>query len=129
MLIFSVLFCYQLFVEFLFLSWLVENNRCCNLKSTKQNSSSLEQRIRRSDGLKRDGVLLLSPGPELSCVLPLLHPERPSLPEPKLLPGQLSHAALGVHGGKVRCLSMAFESVSCSCLHVLCWSRAFAVLC
>lgn len=55
---------------------------------------------------------LLRAGKKLSSVLPLLHPECHSLPEPNLLPGQLSHGAVGIHGGKVRWLSMAFESVS-----------------
>lgn len=55
---------------------------------------------------------LFSSGNKLSTVLPLLHPECHSLPEPNLLPGQLSHGAVGMHGGKVRWLSMAFESVS-----------------
>lgn len=58
--------------------------------------------------------LFVSSGNKLSSVLPLLHPECHSLPEPNLLPGQLSHGAVGIHGGKVRWLSMAFESVSCS---------------
>lgn len=56
--------------------------------------------------------LLFPPGNKLSSILPLLHPECHSLPEPNLLPGQLSHGAVGMHGGKVRWLSMAFESVS-----------------
>lgn len=56
--------------------------------------------------------LLLPAGNKLSSLLPLLHPECHSLPEPNLLPGQLSHGAVGMHGGKVRWLSMAFESVS-----------------
>ena len=59
-----------------------------------------------------DSVLLSIPGNKLSSILPLLHPECHSLPEPNLLPGQLSHGAVGMHGGKVRWLSMAFESVS-----------------
>lgn len=56
--------------------------------------------------------LMFSSGNKLSSILPLLHPECHSLPEPNLLPGQLSHGAVGMHGGKVRWLSMAFESVS-----------------
>lgn len=56
--------------------------------------------------------LLFPSGNKLSSVLPLLHPECHSLPEPNLLPGQLSHGAVGMHGGKVIWLSMAFESVS-----------------
>lgn len=56
--------------------------------------------------------LLFFSGNKLSSILPLLHPECHSLPEPNLLPGQLSHGAVGMHGGKVRWLSMAFESVS-----------------
>lgn len=58
------------------------------------------------------------PGNKLSSILPLLHPECHSLPEPNLLPGQLSHGAVGMHGGKVRWLSMAFESVSPSPLYL-----------
>lgn len=78
---------------------------------------------------KCDSFPLHSPGKKLSSVLPLLHPECRSLPEPNLLPGQFSHGAVGIRGGKVRWLSMAFESVSCFSLHFLCSSNAFAVLC
>ena len=52
------------------------------------------------------------PGNKLSSILPLLHPECQALPEPNLLPGQLSHGAVGMRHGKVLWLSMAFESVS-----------------
>uniref|UniRef100_A0A3B3WWQ4 SSD domain-containing protein n=1 Tax=Poecilia mexicana TaxID=48701 RepID=A0A3B3WWQ4_9TELE len=62
--------------------------------------------------VKPGGAQCLPSGNKLSSVLPLLHPECHSLPEPNLLPGQLSHGAVGMHGGKVRWLSMAFESVS-----------------
>lgn len=55
----------------------------------------------------------LSPGNKLSSILPLLHPDCHSLPEPNLLPGQLSHGAVGMIGGKVCWISMAFESVRC----------------
>ncbi|KAL0186342.1 hypothetical protein M9458_018012, partial [Cirrhinus mrigala] len=48
----------------------------------------------------------------LTSILPLLHPECHSLPEPNLLPGQLSHGAVGMQGGRVHWISMAFESVS-----------------
>ncbi|XP_010792451.1 patched domain-containing protein 2 [Notothenia coriiceps] len=64
------------------------------------------------------GVFMEKPHPlythsnKLSSVLPLLHPECLSLPQPNLLPGQLSHGAVGLHGGKVRWLSMAFESTT-----------------
>lgn len=73
---------------------------------------------------------LFSSGNKLSSVLPLLHPECHSLPEPNLLPGQLSHGAVGMHGGKVRWLSMAFESVSRSqlSLHHICTSLSVAVI-
>uniref|UniRef100_A0A674F741 Dispatched RND transporter family member 3 n=1 Tax=Salmo trutta TaxID=8032 RepID=A0A674F741_SALTR len=54
----------------------------------------------------------LPSGNKLSSILPLLHPDCHSLPEPKLLPGQLSHGAVGTHGGRVRWLSMAFESTT-----------------
>lgn len=42
----------------------------------------------------------------------MLHPECKNIPEPNLLPGQLSHGAVGVKDGKVQWISMAFESVS-----------------
>ncbi|KAE8292345.1 Protein dispatched-like protein 3 [Larimichthys crocea] len=58
------------------------------------------------------GAQCLPSGNKLSSILPLLHPECHSLPEPNLLPGQLSHGAVGMHGGKVRWLSMAFESTT-----------------
>ncbi|XP_056888165.1 protein dispatched homolog 3 isoform X3 [Takifugu flavidus] len=62
--------------------------------------------------VKPGGAQCLPSGKKLSSVLPLLHPECRSLPEPNLLPGQLSHGAVGIHGGKVRWLSMAFESTT-----------------
>ncbi|KAL3063332.1 hypothetical protein OYC64_002992 [Pagothenia borchgrevinki] len=62
--------------------------------------------------VKPGGAQCLPSGNKLSSVLPLLHPECLSLPQPNLLPGQLSHGAVGLHGGKVRWLSMAFESTT-----------------
>ncbi|KAM9858648.1 protein dispatched homolog 3 [Aulostomus maculatus] len=62
--------------------------------------------------VKPGGAQCLPSGNKLSSILPLLHPECRSLPEPNLLPGQLSHGAVGMHGGKVRWLSMAFESTT-----------------
>ncbi|XP_058493057.1 protein dispatched homolog 3 isoform X2 [Solea solea] len=62
--------------------------------------------------VKRGGAQCLPSGHKLSSILPLLHPECHSLPEPNLLPGQLSHGAVGMIGGKVRWLSMAFESTT-----------------
>ncbi|KAM6930648.1 protein dispatched homolog 3 [Xenentodon cancila] len=62
--------------------------------------------------VKPGGAQCLPSGNKLSSVLPRLHPECQSLPEPNLLPGQLSHGAVGIHGGKVRWLSMAFESTT-----------------
>ncbi|XP_056274431.1 protein dispatched homolog 3 [Pseudoliparis swirei] len=62
--------------------------------------------------VKPGGAQCLPSGDKLSSVLPLLHPECRSLPEPNLLPGQLSHGAVGMHGGKIRWLSMAFESTT-----------------
>lgn len=68
------------------------------------------------------GRALRGPGPDLSAPLPagystssflqMLHPECRELPEPNLLPGQLSHGAVGVKEGRVQWISMAFESVS-----------------
>ncbi|KAM9810287.1 protein dispatched homolog 3 [Neosynchiropus ocellatus] len=62
--------------------------------------------------VKPGGAQCLPSGNKLSSMLPLLHPECHSLPVPNLLPGQLSHGAVGTHGGKVRWLSMAFESTT-----------------
>ncbi|KAM8885425.1 protein dispatched homolog 3 [Spinachia spinachia] len=62
--------------------------------------------------VKPGGAQCLPSGNKLSSVLPLLHPECHALPEPNLLPGQLSHGAVGMRGGKVRWLSMAFESTT-----------------
>lgn len=62
--------------------------------------------------VKPGGAQCLPSGNKLSSILPLLHPECHSLPEPNLLPGQLSHGAVGMHGGKVCWLSMAFESTT-----------------
>ncbi|XP_030918206.1 protein dispatched homolog 3 isoform X1 [Geospiza fortis] len=42
----------------------------------------------------------------------MLHPECKNIPEPNLLPGQLSHGAVGVKDGKVQWISMAFESTT-----------------
>ncbi|XP_037114469.1 LOW QUALITY PROTEIN: protein dispatched homolog 3 [Syngnathus acus] len=62
--------------------------------------------------VKPGGAQCLPSGNKLSSVLPLLHPDCHALPEPNLLPGQLSHGAVGTHAGKVRWLSMAFESTT-----------------
>ncbi|XP_077378985.1 protein dispatched homolog 3 isoform X1 [Festucalex cinctus] len=62
--------------------------------------------------VKPGGAQCLPSGNKLSSVLPLLHPDCRALPEPNLLPGQLSHGAVGTRGGKVRWLSMAFESTT-----------------
>ncbi|XP_019741111.1 protein dispatched homolog 3 [Hippocampus comes] len=62
--------------------------------------------------VKPGGAQCLPSGHKLSSVLPLLHPECHALPEPNLLPDQLSHGAVGTHAGKVRWLSMAFESTT-----------------
>lgn len=57
-------------------------------------------------------VPLLPTGYSISSFLQMLHPECKELPEPNLLPGQLSHGAVGVKEGRVQWISMAFESVS-----------------
>ncbi|EPY87639.1 hypothetical protein CB1_000232003 [Camelus ferus] len=49
----------------------------------------------------------------ISSFLQMLHPECKELPEPHLLPGQLSHGAVGVKDGRVQWISMAFESGAC----------------
>lgn len=60
--------------------------------------------------------LLLLTGYSISSFLQMLHPECKELPEPNLLPGQLSHGAVGVKEGRVQWISMAFESVSLEAL-------------
>ncbi|MBN3322038.1 DISP3 protein, partial [Atractosteus spatula] len=62
--------------------------------------------------VKPGGAQCLPSGSGLSSLLPLLHPECQSLPQPSLLPGQLSHGALGLQDGAVRWVSMAFESTT-----------------
>lgn len=61
-------------------------------------------------------LLLLPTGYSISSFLQMLHPECKELPEPNLLPGQLSHGAVGVKEGRVQWISMAFESVSLGAL-------------
>ncbi|KAG9354736.1 hypothetical protein JZ751_001449 [Albula glossodonta] len=55
--------------------------------------------------VKPGGAQCLPSGNSLSKLLPLLHPECQSLPQPNLLPGQLSHGAVGMQG--VICLVVA----------------------
>ncbi|XP_042564100.1 protein dispatched homolog 3 [Clupea harengus] len=62
--------------------------------------------------VKPGGAQCLPAGNSLSTILPLMHPECHSLPEPNLLPGQLSHGAIGMQGGTVHWISMAFESTT-----------------
>lgn len=64
-------------------------------------------------------LLLLPTGYSISSFLQMLHPECKELPEPNLLPGQLSHGAVGVKEGRVQWISMAFESVSLGALSSL----------
>ncbi len=85
---------------------------------------------------KCDFTSCFSPaGNSLTSILPLLHPECHSLPEPNLLPGQLSHGAVGMQGGRVHWISMAFESVSSivrtkvSLSHMKYFYGAFFTLC
>ncbi|XP_026549698.1 protein dispatched homolog 3-like, partial [Notechis scutatus] len=60
--------------------------------------------------VKPGGAQCLPSGYSVSSVLQMLHPECKNLPEPNLLPGQLSHGTVGVKDGKVQWISMAFES-------------------
>ncbi|XP_022526845.2 protein dispatched homolog 3 [Astyanax mexicanus] len=62
--------------------------------------------------VKPGGAQCLPSGNSLSSILPVLHPDCHSLPEPNLLPGQLSHGAVGMQGGRVHWISMAFESTT-----------------
>ncbi|KAA0713652.1 Protein dispatched -like protein 3 [Triplophysa tibetana] len=62
--------------------------------------------------VKPGGAQCLPSGNSLTSILPLLHPDCLSLPEPNLLPGQLSHGAVGMQGGRVHWISMAFESTT-----------------
>lgn len=62
--------------------------------------------------VKPGGAQCLPSGYSISSFLQMLHPECKNIPEPNLLPGQLSHGAVGVKDGKVQWISMAFESTT-----------------
>ncbi|PKU32896.1 patched domain-containing protein 2 [Limosa lapponica baueri] len=62
--------------------------------------------------VKPGGAQCLPSGYSISAFLQMLHPECKNIPEPNLLPGQLSHGAVGVKDGKVQWISMAFESTT-----------------
>ncbi|XP_032903904.1 protein dispatched homolog 3 [Amblyraja radiata] len=62
--------------------------------------------------VKPGGAQCLPSGYSVSTFLQMLHPECKSIPEPNLLPGQLSHGAVGVRDGRVQWISMAFESTT-----------------
>ncbi|XP_055438295.1 protein dispatched homolog 3 [Bubalus kerabau] len=65
-----------------------------------------------SELVKPGGAQCLPSGYSISSFLHMLHPECKELPEPHLLPGQLSHGAVGVKDGRVQWISMAFESTT-----------------
>ncbi|EHH49537.1 hypothetical protein EGM_00213 [Macaca fascicularis] len=65
-----------------------------------------------SELVKPGGAQCLPSGYSISSFLQMLHPECKELPEPNLLPGQLSHGAVGVREGRVQWISMAFESTT-----------------
>ncbi|XP_069097341.1 protein dispatched homolog 3 [Pleurodeles waltl] len=65
-----------------------------------------------SELVKPGGAQCLPSGYSISSFLKMLHPECKDVPEPNLLPGQLSHGAVGVKDGKVQWMSMAFESTT-----------------
>ncbi|KAM5270381.1 protein dispatched homolog 3 isoform 2-T3 [Hipposideros larvatus] len=65
-----------------------------------------------SELVKPGGAQCLPSGYSISSFLQMLHPECKALPEPNLLPGQLSHGAVGVKEGRVQWISMAFESTT-----------------
>ncbi|XP_057396455.1 protein dispatched homolog 3 isoform X2 [Balaenoptera acutorostrata] len=65
-----------------------------------------------SELVKPGGAQCLPSGYSISSFLQMLHPECKELPEPHLLPGQLSHGAVGVKDGRVQWISMAFESTT-----------------
>uniref|UniRef100_A0A8U8BUV8 Uncharacterized protein n=1 Tax=Geospiza parvula TaxID=87175 RepID=A0A8U8BUV8_GEOPR len=65
-----------------------------------------------SELVKPGGAQCLPSGYSISSFLQMLHPECKNIPEPNLLPGQLSHGAVGVKDGKVQWISMAFESTT-----------------
>ncbi|XP_072607306.1 protein dispatched homolog 3 isoform X4 [Vulpes vulpes] len=86
-----------------------------------------------SELVKPGGAQCLPSGYSTSSFLQMLHPECRELPEPNLLPGQLSHGAVGVKEGRVQWISMAFESNGPSseaqlsgteCTYVARWPRA-----
>ncbi|XP_069933155.1 protein dispatched homolog 3 isoform X3 [Oryctolagus cuniculus] len=65
-----------------------------------------------SELVKPGGAQCLPSGYSIPSFLQMLHPECEELPEPNLLPGQLSHGAVGVREGRVQWISMAFESTT-----------------
>ncbi|XP_006885817.1 PREDICTED: patched domain-containing protein 2 [Elephantulus edwardii] len=67
---------------------------------------------RNTELVKPGGAQCLPSGYSISSFLQMLHPECKELPEPNLLPGQLSHGAVGVKEGRVQWISMAFESTT-----------------
>lgn len=67
---------------------------------------------RNTDLVKPGGAQCLPSGYSISSFLQMLHPECKNIPEPNLLPGQLSHGAVGVKDGRVQWISMAFESTT-----------------
>ncbi|KAK4809920.1 hypothetical protein QYF61_023407 [Mycteria americana] len=75
--------------------------------------------------VKPGGAQCLPSGYSISSFLQMLHPECKNIPEPNLLPGQLSHGAVGVKDGKVQWISMAFESTD-ACTHKLLEVAAYA---
>ncbi|KAK9391923.1 patched domain-containing protein 2 [Crotalus adamanteus] len=62
--------------------------------------------------VKPGGAQCLPSGYSVSSILQMLHSECKNLPEPNLLPGQLSHGTVGVKDGKIQWISMAFESTT-----------------
>ncbi|XP_027437920.2 protein dispatched homolog 3 isoform X2 [Zalophus californianus] len=80
-----------------------EIGHLCHLCKTIAGNSEL---------VKPGGAQCLPSGYGTSSFLQMLHPECKELPEPNLLPGQLSHGAVGVKEGRVQWISMAFESTT-----------------
>uniref|UniRef100_H3AV32 Dispatched RND transporter family member 3 n=2 Tax=Latimeria chalumnae TaxID=7897 RepID=H3AV32_LATCH len=62
--------------------------------------------------VKTGGAQCLPSGYSISSFLQMLHPECKDIPEPNLLPGQLSHGVVGLKEGKIQWISMAFESTT-----------------
>lgn len=93
-------------------TWQVGGRACASHTHRRLSTCARWGGAGKAQAPPRPTSLLLPAGYSISSFLQMLHPECKELPEPNLLPGQLSHGAVGVKEGRVQWISMAFESVS-----------------